>query len=508
MAEGHFFNLRDLVSRLSSKEQKVAMRHLTDYRNDVLARQTKMHALYESILKDPQIKYDKAKKLISPSHSKAVFTQLCKRTYNRLKESLILEVNIHREERYSKVFQKKFKLRKEIVQNQILSGRGMIEESWKENERLIKQAKRYELYDELLELLYTQQDKSVSYKGFKEYERLEQEIKKFENIRSLSQKARMALNAYYLRVNFSNSREGNFDLMKLTFNKLKKYATESGSNHIKSLANLIGMEYYFQIKDYKKNIVIGESFLELIRSSPSVNSKQREVYVFNNLISNAAYSGQFSLAESYLEKALKIKLTAGSKNLYKLLELKLFLNFYKENYGLVFELIEKLEQSILSKGELYRTKLNYYKSMLYFVRGEYSNASLLLRNLPLLELDKEGWNIHIRIMRILCSIEMNKVDLIDYDFSNFKKLVWRLNSKQPFHDRMKKLIDLLAKLESCNYDFNVFYAKNSAFINELGASIGSKFGWSPFGAEMILLHDWFYAKSHQQVYRPNLNRYQ
>lgn len=508
MAEGHFFKLKDLVSRLSSKEQKVAMRHLTDYRNDVLSRQTKMHALYESILKEPDIKFDKAKKLISAKHSKAVFSQLCKRTYNRLKESLILEVNIHREERYSKVFQKKFKLRKEIVQNQILSGRGLIEESWKENERLIKQAKRYELYDELLELLYTQQDKSVSYKGFKEYERLEQEIKKYEKIRNLSQKARMALNAYYLRVNFSNSRKGNFELMKITYKKLQLYASESGSNHIRSLAYLIGMEYFFQIKDYKKNITIGESFLKLIRTSPSVNSKQREVYVFNNLISNAAYSGQFSLAESYLEKALNIKLTEGSKNLYKLLELKLFVNFYKENYGVVYELIEKLEKSILSKGELYHTKLNYYKSMLYFVRGEYKNASLLLRNLPLLELDKEGWNIHIRIMRILCSIQMNKVDLIDYDFSNFRKMVWRLSTKQPFNDRLKKLIDLLIGLESCNYDFNAFHEKNAQYLNELGASIGGNLGWSPFGAEMILLHDWFYAKSHKQVYRPNLRRYQ
>ena len=241
MAERHFFHLRDLVNRLSSKEQKVAMRHLTDYRNDVLARQTKMFLLYQSILKEPEIKYGKAKKLVSSKHSTAVFSQLCRRTYNRLKESLILEVNIHREERYSKVFQKKFSLRKEIVQNQILSGRGLIEEAWNENEKLIKQAKRYELYDELLELLYTQQDKSVSYKGFKEYERLEQEIKQFENIRSLSQKARRALNAYYLRVNYSNSREGNFELMKKTFSNLQHYAEESGSKHVKSLAYLIGM---------------------------------------------------------------------------------------------------------------------------------------------------------------------------------------------------------------------------------------------------------------------------
>ncbi len=508
MAEKHFFHLKDLVSRLSSKEQKVAMRHLTDYRNDVLARQTKMFLLYQSILKEPDIKYDKAKKLISSKHSTGVFSQLCRRTYNRLKESLILEVNIHREERYSKVFQKKFSLRKEIVQNQILSGRGLIEEAWHENEKLIKQAKRYELYDELLELLYTQQDKSVSYKGFKEYERLEQEIKQFENIRSLFQKARGALNSYYLRVNYSNSREGNFKLMKKTFSNLQQYAEESGSKHIKSLSYLIGMEYYFQKKNYKKNISIGEQFLELIRSSPSVNSKQREVYIFNNLIRNAAYSGQFSLADSYLEKALGVQLNSGSKNLYKLLELKLFVNFYKENHGLSQELIETLEKSPVAKGELYQTKLNYYKSMLYFVRGEFKNASLLLRNLPLLELDKEGWNIHIRIMRVLCSIEMGREDLIDYDFSNLRKTVWRTNPKQSLSNRLKTLIDLLISLDSCDYNYITFFDKNDKVIEELSAPIGSDLGWSPFGAEMVLLHDWFYARSQGQAYRPNLNRFQ
>src|SRR5690606_26369360 len=100
-------------------------------------------------------------------------------------ESLILDINIFRKGNYSKVFQKRFEIRKELVQARVVRGRGLINESILIYDKIIRAAKKYELYDELIETLQLKQNALVNTKGLKAFEEMEEEIDFYTHARNL-----------------------------------------------------------------------------------------------------------------------------------------------------------------------------------------------------------------------------------------------------------------------------------------------------------------------------------
>tara|TARA_B100000965_G_scaffold383423_1_gene382648 strand:- start:206 stop:1747 length:1542 start_codon:yes stop_codon:yes gene_type:complete len=507
MSEKSFSRLKKLLLSLKPQEKSLALKHLSAYDRHSRSGKTKMRNLCKVILKDSDIQYARAKQIVSSQTNLRSFNQLISRTFERVMESLLLDVNINRTSSYSKVFQKKFTLRKKIVESRIISSKGLIKESLEMNNILIKEAKRYELFDELLELLYLQQDKTVHLNGFKEYDRFGKEIEKYEKVRNLYQLARQTLNRYHLKVNFSASREGDIELMKTTMLQLQEYAEQSGSANVKSLAFLISMEYYAQLKEYKKNIEVGRQFLNLVKEEITVRTDQRIVYILGTLIENLILDFNLKGALEYIKQAERIKLSKQSKNYYKLLENKVKLSFYVGDYEEINQTIDKLDKTALSKNELQSTKIFYYKAMRYFAVEEFRQANLLLGNLPVLEKDKEGWNIWIRIMRILSSIELLRLELIDYDIASFKKYMQRTEQKYSLNNRDKTIVDILVSLDYNDFDFAKVKELKSKELSELSEKNGA-LSWRPLSPEMIIFQDWFESKLMDKRYKPNLERFE
>lgn len=137
---------------------------------------------------------------------------------------------------------------------------------------------------------------------------------------------------------------------------------------------------------------------------------------------------------------------------------------------------------------------------------KYREASLLLNNLEEIEKDKEGWNLWIRIMRILCSIELLKLNLIDYDIESFRKYIQRLNRSRDVRKRDQLILKVLLELDRCDYDFEEVSEKQEKTLDNL-KSLNKEFRWQPNSPELILFHDWFEAKLVNKAYSPNFDRY-
>src|SRR5690606_4369370 len=150
--------------------------------------------------------------LISDESSHKSFGQLLLRTIKRIKESLILDINILRKGNYSKVFQKKFLIRKQIVQSKIISSRGLFSEALSSYNSIIITAKKYELYDELIEVLQLKQSLLVNIKGIKAFEQMNKEIDCYTHCRNLYTSAVSVYNRYYAVVNFSSTKKGNVEV--------------------------------------------------------------------------------------------------------------------------------------------------------------------------------------------------------------------------------------------------------------------------------------------------------
>lgn len=123
-----------------------------------------------------------------------------------------------------------------------------------------------------------------------------------------------------------------------------------------------------------------------------------------------------------------------------------------------------------------------------------------------IEKDKEGWNVWIRIMRLLCSIEMLKLNMIDYDIESFRKYLERTAKQYEVRERDKLVLKVLLELVKYDYNFSLTSAVVETELEKL-KSTDEQYAWNPDSPELILFHDWFDAKLLKKGYSPNFEVY-
>lgn len=502
--ENSLSRLKNLVQALKPEELTLAEKHLSAYDTP---NTSKMFLVYKAMTKDPDIQYEKLKKLISPNNSDKTFKQLLNRTINRVKESLILDINIFRKGNYSKVFQKRFEIRKELVQARVVRGRGLINESILIYDKIIRAAKKYELYDELIETLQLKQNALVNTKGLKAFEEMEEEIDFYTHARNLYTSAVNVYNKYYAVVNFSSTKKGNLKILKKTINELELSIQETNSANIETLFYLLSLEYNSLTKNYIENQVIGEKFLMLITENPAVESKARQVYVLNLLLENKILLLDFKSSISYGKRAMSLLAGTLNRNLYYCLELLSHAYYYLNEFEKVEHYHKEMEKFPLYRKEVYqRTKVFFLRAMTYFSKEQFREALLLLNNMEELEKEKEGWNVWIRIMRILCSIELLKLNMIDYDVESFRRYMERTELRKDVKPRDKLILKVLIDLDRTYYDFEDTKKSKATELEEL-SKVNGKYSWEAQTPELILFHDWYQAKLENRRYVADFDRF-
>ncbi|MEX2380231.1 MAG: hypothetical protein WD530_05775, partial [Vicingaceae bacterium] len=157
--------------------------------------------------------------------------------------------------------------------------------------------------------------------------------------------------------------------------------------------------------------------------------------------------------------------------------------------------------------EIYqRTKIYFVRAMSYFVKEQFREALLMLNNMEELEKEKEGWNVWIRIMRILCSIELLKLNMIDYDVESFRRYLERTDKRKDVKPRDKLILKVLIDLDRNSYDFKQTQISRMEELKEL-SKVNGKYSWEAQTPELILFHDWYQAKLENKRYEPDFDRY-
>lgn len=502
--ENSLNRLKNLMQALKPEELTLAEKHLSAYDTP---NTSKMFMVFKVITKEPDIEYEKMKKLISPNNTDKTFKQLLNRTINRIKESLILDLNILRKDSYSKVFQNRFQIRKQIVQARILRGRGLTNEAILVYDSIIRTAKKFELYDELIEALQFKQNALVNTKGLKAFEEMEEEIDYFTMCRNLHNEAIRVYNKYYAVVNFSSTKKGNIKTLEQTIENIENSVYETRSANIKSMFYLLKLEYHILKKDYQSTIEVGDKFLNLITSNIAVASRPRQVYILNILAENQILLLNFSSAIKYGKEAMGLLAGTLSRNLYYSLEHLSYAYYYLNEFEKVEHYHKEMERFPLYKKEVYqRTKVFFLRAMTYFSKEQFREALLLLNNMEELEKEKEGWNVWIRIMRILCSIELLKLNMIDYDVESFRRYMERTELRKDVKPRDKLILKVLIDLDRTFYDFEATQKSKAAELKELN-KVNGKYSWEAQTPELILFHDWFQAKLENRRYEADFDRF-
>jgi len=502
-----FDQLFSLKKVLSRTEIEIAEKHILAYDSAHTSSNQKMLHIFQNIDKFNNLEINRLKESISPDISLDSFNRLMRRTLYRIQESLIVNVNTMRKGQYSEIFRKRFEIRKFIMQGHILQGRGLPKMANKIYTRVITQAKKFELYDELIETLLLKQSLVMNISNMKKFEKLEKEVLFYQNCRDLLQITKNIYRKYSIDYYAKALKSDKIYFLERKLKKVKRYYEETHSSNILSQYYLLKMEFNYLKDDLEEEENTALSLLELMENNKAVYSRPRISYVYNSLSNSMYASVNFSRAYNYIQKSIQWSKDQGSINYVLALQQQINSIFFLGKYNQADLFLDKLMSlEIIQKYPYYNTKLMFQRAMIFFGSKRFADAKDHLSNLKEIEKDKEGWNVWIRIMRILCSIELLKLNLIDYDVENFRKYLQRISKQYEVRERDRLILSILVELDRSDFDFGEVAQKKSEALAKL-QSTDKAYRWDPKSPEMILFHDWFDAKLNKRPYRPNFEPY-
>lgn len=138
-------------------------------------------------------------------------------------------------------------------------------------------------------------------------------------------------------------------------------------------------------------------------------------------------------------------------------------------------------------------KWNYLSAALLFLEKKYQDCQLQLKQISEIDKDKEGWNVNIRILMIMCQIEIGILDSVDLSLSNLEKFVKRISKKGNISMRYKIILRILIALSNDSYDFKKVSYKKKRYLEQLNLS-SNKLSWEIKGPELIPFNIWFENK--------------
>jgi|GEM_PF-5420719 len=176
-------NLIDLFSVLNNKEKNLVEEYLAS-QNET-----------------PLIECFNTLKYNSDSLYKENKTSLFQSLYNNILEILLLDRNIKQTSVYEFMNVERLYVRKWINHMQFIAIKGKLSLIIAEYKNIIEQARRHELYDELLIFLYELLNIYSSNNKYEEYKQIEEEISYYENLRTEVKTLFRLFNKYTLEIN-------------------------------------------------------------------------------------------------------------------------------------------------------------------------------------------------------------------------------------------------------------------------------------------------------------------
>lgn len=147
-----FRDLKVVMSRLSLQEINAARKFVLAFDADGHKLNNKSDILFDYLIQNPLATYSKAKQSGGKFDCKKTFDQQCRRLKDKISESLLLDVNIKKNEAERSYQNIRLYVRKKLLIAHMLLERGAESEAFSICKKLIKLAREYELYAELQEI--------------------------------------------------------------------------------------------------------------------------------------------------------------------------------------------------------------------------------------------------------------------------------------------------------------------------------------------------------------------
>lgn len=422
--------------------------------------------------------------------------RLKNRLYSKVMDSLLIDINTNRNVYEDDVHPIQIRLRKKMMMYDLIKftplkhtiGMEMIND-------IIVKAKQYEFHSILLEALYIYKGNYGLRKGPEFLDKMSKEIAHFERCKQYAQRALDLYSALSMYPTFETKTDN-----KKIEQFLENSIAELRQNYLETKTKSVG--YYLKTfemtllqlqKDHAGAREIAISMIEFLMQNKAVSRKGRFGVAYATIAQIELELGNYNSAFNFLTISEKY-FPADSLNLAIYRKLKTDALFLKGDYEGAKEIASSLatDDSIVT-GEFRRDIMLYYKACCHFMLGEHKAAGRLLNLKFQLKSDKLGWEVNIRIMRIINNIEMGHYDASLKMLEAHYKHIRRYRQLKDLSERDKMILRLFLALAKAGFEFNRPNAKIYQLLLQLQET-GKPHSWEALTPELIPIHKWLIKK--------------
>lgn len=507
MREQTLQHLKHIVDALNKNEKEVLVEYLKAFDSRSAGYKPKTLIILDLLLKNNDLsKVSKYLKKKFGAKSEDALRMMMYRLKEKIGESLVLDVNIMREGIYSELSQARANVAKKKIIALIYTSRGIAHETLDLYDKIISLAKKFEFYNELIEvLMYKQQHLGIR-EGKKEYNKFTEEIEFYEKSRKAANDAvkayyEVSLNWGFKGLNRNVPDPGYTIFLEEKLSKLKKDFEETSSAQVGYYYYTISVEYNQVLHFGKKASEYCNYLVDLVKNNPSINLKIRLGTVYLNYSQNELFNYEFDSALLNAQEGKKC-FNEGTYNYNNSLELEFYANFYSGNIKNATTTIETLIQNTKTdKSEFATAKRNYLLACTYFAQKQFIKANRTLQFTSSAEKDKEGWNIGMRIFNIMNTIENAQFDQADLLIMNLRQFIKEALKLKFVPERDKIILEILLELRKQGYDFEKIFKTKHQQLEQL-ANVRGNHSWQIQSPELIVFHRWVAAKAKDMFYQP------
>lgn len=435
---------------------------------------------------------------IYPDGDRKKFAFLLLRLTDKIYESLLLEVNIGRNENYAEASRVGMDLKKKLILAQILWSRDLTERLNHLLEKVIRKARQYELYTELTEALLLKQQLEGLKRGITAFNELQAEVDEAHAALMAVRRARQFYSMLALKGVASAHQGWDLAFLQAAVTELQATWEATHSETVRFYLHLVQLTLLQQQGRYEEGTLLCHSLIDLLQGSAALRSQRRLGIAFSQLAENELFEGAFAQAILHARESQRCFPLSG-RNRAAGIETEFYALFHSGKFAQAVELLQPLlSPEMEGRDPLAWQRRAFLMANALFQCRQFGEAQRWLRLAGSMLHDKAGWNVGIRILDILIQIERRQMDGIELQLDAMRKHLGRLQDAGACTRRPAVILKLLNCLARANYDFERTARAHREELDQLSCD-EEGLRWKIKGPEMVPFQDWFWGKVKAEV---------
>jgi hypothetical protein len=487
--------LNDLIQKLEAPEKKLVKTYLD---NLVLRskKDMKITLLFDFLLKNNKALpgAEECAAFLYKSKPDSRFRMLKSKLKSRILDALLTDQNIERNNLLDAADLSAIKARKRLSQYYLLIlTRGHSSFSNSMLEEIIRSGLKYENYVAVTEAMKAKKYQKGFSKGLADFQKINLQIAFYEYCDQAKMKARDFYYKFILRTDFNAgySAGNHRKYLEACIAELSSDFKRTRSALVGYYLKLIAFAHYNAMGDHLTARQSCEELLDITRKNASVYKKQRVGIAFDYLAECDVNLGAYKEALLHLQEAQR-SFPLRSNNFLVSKETELKTLFYMDDMkGAGRALNELVENSALTNtGDFRFSKYQFYSANILFSQAKYKEALKDLSQHLDISKDKSGWEVAVRVLAIMCDVELQRFDEASLLVENLRKHAQR---NKEISKRNLGIISVLQVLARRGFLFSDLDKKTIKLLEDL-AGKDRKYRWQPLGTELIPFHAWMSSK--------------